>query len=170
MLPQHRALEYIPMMMNDGPCICAHDAGLKPTLSVSACTPSTPPRCVPSPPRSAYSTRALESNRSRRDRLAAVTQQFLGVEQVKAAIANIDSGGCTDLSAGYFVGLSVASRSLGDGGATVLQCLGERDLFVQETSPADSSAGLAAMPMHGWRHLTRSLRACRPTPEARAQG
>ena len=40
----------------------------------------------------------------------------LGVEQVRQAIARIESGGCTDLSAGYLLGLSEANRSVGDGG------------------------------------------------------
>lgn len=46
--------------------------------------------------------------------------QSLGVEAVKEAIAGIDSGGCTDLSAGYLLGLSEANRAMGEAGATVL--------------------------------------------------
>jgi Ca-activated chloride channel family protein len=46
--------------------------------------------------------------------------QSLGVEKVKEAIGRIHSGGSTDLSAGYLLGLSEASRAMGDGGATVL--------------------------------------------------
>ena len=46
--------------------------------------------------------------------------QSLGVEAVKQAIAGIDSGGCTDLSAGYLLGLSEANRATGEAGATVL--------------------------------------------------
>jgi Ca-activated chloride channel family protein len=46
--------------------------------------------------------------------------QSLGVDKVKAAIASIFPGGSTDLSAGYLLGLSEASRAMDDGGATVL--------------------------------------------------
>lgn len=44
----------------------------------------------------------------------------LGVDSVRAAIARITPGGCTDLSAGYVLGLSEASRAMSEGGATVL--------------------------------------------------
>ncbi len=49
--------------------------------------------------------------------------ESLGIEAVKDAIAGIHSGGCTDLSAGYLLGLSEANRAMGsdgDGGATVM--------------------------------------------------
>ena len=62
------------------------------------------------------------------------TLQSLGVEQVKAAIANIHSGGCTDLSAGYLLGLSEASRAMADGGATVL-LISDGHANEGETSP-----------------------------------
>jgi Ca-activated chloride channel family protein len=44
----------------------------------------------------------------------------LGVDTVKAAIAGVHSGGSTDLSAGYLLGLSEAGRAMGAGGATLL--------------------------------------------------
>jgi Ca-activated chloride channel family protein len=50
----------------------------------------------------------------------AASLESLGADKVREAIANIRSGGCTDLSAGYLLGLSEASRAMGDGGATVL--------------------------------------------------
>jgi Ca-activated chloride channel family protein len=62
------------------------------------------------------------------------SRQSLGFGQVKAAIANIDSGGCTDLSAGYLLGLSEASRAMGDGGATVL-LISDGHANAGETSP-----------------------------------
>ncbi len=61
----------------------------------------------------------------------------LGVEQVKHAIAGIDSGGCTDLSAGYLLGLSEAGRAMGgdgDGGATVM-LISDGHANAGETSP-----------------------------------
>ncbi len=39
--------------------------------------------------------------------------ESLGIEQVKPAIAGIDSGGCTDLSAGYLLDLSEANCAKG---------------------------------------------------------
>ena len=46
--------------------------------------------------------------------------ESLGIEQVKNAISHIHSGGCTDLSAGYLLGLSEAGRAMGEAGATVM--------------------------------------------------
>ena len=60
--------------------------------------------------------------------------QSLGVENVKAAIGGIESGGCTDLSAGYLLGLSEASRAMGEGGATVL-LISDGHANTGETSP-----------------------------------
>jgi len=60
--------------------------------------------------------------------------QSLGVDKVKAAIANILPGGSTDLSAGYLLGLSEASRAMGDGGATVL-LISDGHANSGETSP-----------------------------------
>jgi len=58
----------------------------------------------------------------------------LGVDKVKEAIANIHAGGCTDLSAGYLLGLSEASRAMGNGGATVL-LISDGHANTGETSP-----------------------------------
>jgi Ca-activated chloride channel family protein len=60
--------------------------------------------------------------------------ESLGVEQVKDAIAGIYAGGCTDLSAGYLLGLSEANRSMGDGGATVM-LISDGHANEGETSP-----------------------------------
>jgi Ca-activated chloride channel homolog len=46
--------------------------------------------------------------------------ESLGIEHVRGAIAHIHSGGCTDLSAGYLLGLSEAARAMGEAGATVI--------------------------------------------------
>ena len=60
--------------------------------------------------------------------------ESLGSEQVKNAINNVHAGGSTDLSAGYLLGLSEASRAMGDGGATVM-LISDGHANAGETSP-----------------------------------
>ena len=60
--------------------------------------------------------------------------ESLGADKVREAIAGVHSGGCTDLSAGYLLGLSEAGRAMGDGGATVL-LISDGHANSGETSP-----------------------------------
>jgi Ca-activated chloride channel homolog len=60
--------------------------------------------------------------------------ESLGIERVKNAIARIHSGGCTDLSAGYLLGLSEAGRAMGEAGATVI-LISDGHANAGETSP-----------------------------------